>query len=69
MNPETKAICEHELVVETCRNWKSAIVELSEACRHIEGAVLLLIRRMAGQSHLTPAQTSAIVLNIKGESE
>ena len=48
MNEETKAICEHELAVETCRNWKSAsIVELSEACRHIEGAVLLLIRRMA----------------------
>jgi hypothetical protein len=47
MNRESQAICEKEFAVETCRNWESAsIADLSEACRHIEGAVLLLILRM-----------------------
>ena len=48
MSPETKAICEMERAVETCRNWKAAsVIELQEACKCVPGAVVPLIRRMA----------------------
>ena len=48
MTAETKAACEMDRAVETCRNWKtSSVIELQDACEYLPGAILLLIQRMA----------------------